>query len=211
MASEIPASPAVTTTPVVPIAAASPVAPKAAVITVAAPTSAAAPPETDTGAQFHQISEDLSQIVELIVAAHEQQNARDKAFDLLYKELGDYKNDFFYERLKPVLRALLFMLDSMEQFGREVDQLEGMGEHMSHEMIKANLEHFSDQFIDAMQMVEMMPIELGAEFDAKTQRAIEAVPVEADQNGRVQRVIRRGWTLGGKMLRPADVVVGKSR
>lgn len=161
------------------------------------------------------ISVGIGQLSDLFAAAQEQvseQNcARDKAFDLLYEEMNGYKNDFFYERLKPTLRSLLFLLDSIEEFEREVKEHEKVGDTTPSEIIRANLAHFRDQLTDALFMSEMAPIEAPDEiFDAKTQRAVQVVKVEPAQNNTVQRQIRGGWTLGGKMLRPADVVVGKS-
>ena len=155
---------------------------------------------------------DLSQQISGVQEHFGEQNVgRDKAFDLLYEELSGYKNDFFYERLKPTLRSLLFLLDSIEEFEREIESQEEKGEAMPGEIIKANLTHFRDQLVDALFMSETAPIEATDDkFNAKTQRAVQVVKVEADKNNTVQRQIRGGWTVGGKILRPADVVVGKS-
>lgn len=170
----------------------------------------AATPDT-TGAKIDQISEGMGQLFDLVAAVHEQHAARDKAFDLLYEELADYKADFFYERLKPIVRSLLFLLDSMEEFDREIVESDKIGRELDNAHVKANLEHFRDQLIDSLYIAEMAPIEPQTnEFDAKTQRAVEVVPVPPEQNNTVLRTIRGGWTIGGNILRPADVVVGKA-
>lgn len=166
---------------------------------------------SSTAAKIDRIADGVGQLYDLVAAVHDQHAARDKAFDLLYDELADYKNDFFYERLKPIMRSLLFLLDSMEQFDREIDEHDKHGHAVSSASVKANLEHFRDQLIDSLHIAEMAPIEpTSNEFDAKTQRAVEVVSVPAEQNNTVQRTIRGGWTIGNKILRPADVVVGKS-
>ena len=157
----------------------------------------------------------IENLSELISAAQEQigqqNSARDKAFDALYEEMSDYKNDFFYERLKPTLRALLFLLDSIEEFEREVETRKQSGVAIPGEVLQSNLAHFRDQLVDVFAMSEMAPIEAPDEkFDAKTQRAVQVVRVEAAQNNLVQKQVRGGWTLGGKTLRVADVIVGKS-
>ncbi|PQV64749.1 GrpE protein [Abditibacterium utsteinense] len=165
--------------------------------------------------KLENLAANIEHLTELIASVgeqvSEQNSAHDKAFDLLYDEMSGYKNDFFYERLKPTLRALLFLLDSIEEFEREVEAQEQKGAALPGEILKANLAHFRDQLRDVLLMSEMAPIEASDEkFNAKTQRAVQVVTVEAAQNNTVQRQVRGGWTLGGKMLRPADVVVGKS-
>ena len=157
------------------------------------------------------IAGSIAQIDKSLAALQKQAGTRDQAFDLIYEELSGYKNDFYYERLKPTLRSLLFLLDSIEQFDQEIDTYEHNGEVVSHETVKSNLLHFRDQLTDTFALSELAPLENeGEAFNPKTQRAVQVVKVEADQNNTVQRQIRSGWTLGGKILRPADVVVGKN-
>ncbi len=59
------------------------------------------------------------------MAEHGQ--TQDKVFNALHAELQDYKNDFIYEHLKPVVRPLLFLYDSLEQFDSEMRQHERVG------------------------------------------------------------------------------------
>ncbi len=168
-------------------------------------------PDALPDAEKVAISQSLDELREMVASLHETQTTRDRAFDLLYEELSGYKNDFYLERLKPTLRALLFLLDSIEGFEREIDDYDARGAALSSEVVRANLVHFRVQLTDVLTLSEMTPIEPnGDSFDPKTQRAVEVVKVEPDQNNSVQRQIRGGWKLGDKMLRPADVVVGKS-
>jgi molecular chaperone GrpE (heat shock protein) len=46
-------------------------------------------------------------------------------------------------------------------------------------------------------------------FNARLHKVIDVVPVEASQDGIVQRVVRSGWYLNGALLRSAEVIVGK--
>lgn len=179
-------------------------APEAASLPVFPPIAAPEPAE-------NEVLPALSELRELLLSIQETQENRDRAFDLLYDELSGYKNDFYLERLKPSLRALLFLLDSIEGFERELLDYDGRGDAVLIKLVKANLVHFRDQLVDVLTILELTPIESeDAKFDPKTQRAVEVVPVEAEQNNTVQRQIRGGWRLGGKMLRAADVVVGRS-
>ncbi len=46
-------------------------------------------------------------------------------------------------------------------------------------------------------------------FDARLHKAIDTVEVEAEADNTVQRVVRSGWYLNGRVFRPAEVVIGK--
>ena len=160
--------------------------------------------------QLEHLAEGLGQLFDLVVAYHDQDSAENKAFDTLHAELSDYKNDFFYERLKPFARQLLFVSDALSQYRAEIEAAAKSGEKLPAAAVQANIAHINDQLHDALALIEMAPVEPGAEFDPKVQRAVEIEKVARAQNNRVLREVRAGWTMGGALLRPADVVVGKA-
>ena len=135
----------------------------------------------------------------------------------MHSELADYKNDFLYEHLKPVVRPLLFLFDSLEQFDAEVAIAERqMGDErrqtISPAVVRENVRYFRDQLIEALRVCEVVIMDTPrGQFDAKFQKAIDIVPVSAEENNTIQRVVRSGWFLNGQLLRPAEVVVGKHR
>ena len=160
--------------------------------------------------QLEDLADGLGQLFDLVVALHDQDRAENKAFDLLHAELSDYKNDFFYERIKPFARQLLFVADALQQYGAEVEQSAARGETLPAVAVKENLQHCAEQLTDALTLIEMAPIEpADAKFDPKTQRAVEVERVASGQNNQIVREVRGGWTMGGQLLRAADVVVGK--
>lgn len=162
------------------------------------------------GDQLEQIADGIGQLFDLMVAVHEETNARDKAFDALYAELNEYKNDFVYERIKPFLRSLLFVFDSIQEYTDEVSKAHESGEKLATGDVKANIEHIREQLLDTLKMVEVEMIEHEEDvFNPRVQRAVEVVAVDEAQDNKIQRVIRHGWTLGGNNFRPADVVVGR--
>ena len=160
--------------------------------------------------QIDLIADGLGQLFDLVVALHDQEAAENKAFDTLHAELSDYKNDFFYERLKPFARQLLFVCDALEQYESEVAAGAARGQILSASEVQENVAHCAAQLRDALSLIETEPIaEAAGAFDAKTQRAVEVERVPAAHDKQVVRQVRAGWTMGGQMLRPADVVVGK--
>lgn len=161
--------------------------------------------------QIDQIADGLGQLFDLVVALHDQDAAENKAFDTLHAELSSYKNDFFYERLKPFARQLLFVCDALDQYQREVADSAAQGQTLSASEVQANVAHCAEQLRDALLLIETEPVaDAEGAFDAKTQRAVEVEGVPAARDKQVVRQVRAGWTMGGNLLRPADVVVGKA-
>jgi len=164
----------------------------------------------------------LDRLSDMVSTMYERESSLEKVFDALHAELADYKNDFLYEHLKPVVRPLLFLFDSLEQFDAEVAMAEaamkerGVEERrqtmISPSVVRENIRYFRDQLIEALRVCEVtiMDTPRGA-FSAKFHKAIDVVPVSQEQDNTIQRVVRSGWFLNGQLLRPAEVVVGKFR
>ncbi len=108
-------------------------------------------------------------------------------FDALHAELNDYKRDFIYEHMKPLLRPLLFLFDSIDSFDKEIERYESaQGEQnlppdaLRATKVRHNIAFLREQLVEALQVCEVEPMSLPTGvFDPKTQKAIESVPVEA--------------------------------
>jgi molecular chaperone GrpE (heat shock protein) len=161
------------------------------------------------------LREKISGIADQVGEMNARESTQEKVFDTLHAELGDYKRDFIYEHLKPVVRPLLFLYDSLEQFDGEVKQYERPGEQerrgLAPHLVRENVGFFRDQLVEALRVCEVVRME-GPEgtFNPKVQKAIGVEPVGAEQDNTIVRVVRSGWYLNGQLLRPAEVVVGKS-
>ena len=67
-----------------------------------------------------------------------------------------------------------------------------------------------DQFLAKLAAMGVTRLEaLGLPFDAAHHEAVTTTPVGADQDGIVVAVTREGYVVGGEILRPASVVVGR--
>ncbi len=172
----------------------------------------------DLPGQLLMMQEMLEAVSVQITQVNERETSLERVFDALHSELADYKNDFLYEHLKPVVRPLLFLFDSMEQFDGEVAMAEATmtsaskGEVLSPPVVRENVRFFRDQLIEALRTCEVtiMDTPRGA-FNAKFHKAVDVMAVAPNEDGQILRVVRSGWFLNGQLLRPADVVVGKFR
>ncbi|HEX8234747.1 MAG TPA: nucleotide exchange factor GrpE [Abditibacteriaceae bacterium] len=142
--------------------------------------------------------------------------AQEKVFDTLHSELQDYKNDFIYEHLKPVVRPLLFLYDSLEQFEDELaqqerPQVDERRRGLSPALVRQNMAFFREQLVEALHICEVTPMQTPeGVFDPKCHKAVDIALVEPEQENHIQRVVRSGWYLNGHVFRPAEVVVGKT-
>jgi molecular chaperone GrpE (heat shock protein) len=142
--------------------------------------------------------------------------AQEKVFDTLHSELQDYKNDFIYEHLKPVVRPLLFLYDSLEQFEDELaqqerPQVDERRRGLSPALVRQNMAFFREQLVEALRICEVTPMQTPeGVFDPKCHKAVDIALVEQEQENMIQRVVRSGWYLNGHVFRPAEVVVGRT-
>ena len=167
--------------------------------------------------EIEEVVERIDELHALLAEINDRGLAQDKVFNTLHNELQDYKNDFIYEHLKPVLRPLLFLYDSMEQFDAEMETVEGKMEPDEKctgappAEVRENVRFFREQLIEALRICEAVPMQTPeGVYDPRLHKPITTVPVERGQEGVVQRVIRGGWFLNGRVFRPAEVVVGKA-
>lgn len=166
--------------------------------------------------EFQEMQSDLQRMYTLVEEVSTRESAQEKVFNTLHAELREYKNDFIYEHLKPVVRPLLFLFDSLEQFDAEIALYErpSNGERrqvgLSPQLVRENISFFRDQLIEALRICEVTPMETprGA-FNARLHKVIDVVPVEESKDGTIQRVVRGGWYLNNQLLRAAEVIVGK--
>jgi molecular chaperone GrpE (heat shock protein) len=166
--------------------------------------------------EFQEMQSDIQRMYNLVEEVSARESAQEKVFNTLHAELREYKNDFIYEHLKPVVRPLLFLYDSLEQFDAEIALYErpSNGERrqvgLSPQLVRENISFFRDQLVESLRICEVTPMETprGA-FNPRLHKVIDVVPVEEKRDGTIQRVVRGGWYLNNQLLRSAEVIVGK--
>lgn len=187
---------------------------------VAATVSPAPAPKTSASMpELSELRDEIERLTEQITQVNERESSLERVFDTLHAELSDYKNDFLYEHLKPVVRPLLFLFDSIEQFDSEVAMTEAAAPkavatqgNLSAAVVRENVHFFRDQLVEALRVCEVTVMDppTGA-FNPKFHKAVDVMTVPREQDGTIVRVVRSGWFLNGQLLRPAEVVVGKFR
>lgn len=80
----------------------------------------------------------------------------------------------------------------------------------SPEVLIGGVKGTARSFEQALISVGVEPIATtGADFDPQLHEAVDMVPVDADQDGKITAEYSRGYKFGDRLLRPARVQVGK--
>ena len=183
-----------------------------------ASTAAASAPGSAYAAVLLQEIEEMRGEIETmsrtVTDLRDSGTAQDKVFDTLHAELQDYKNDFIYEHLKPVVRPLLFLYDSLEQFDSEMVEHERAQPEERREfsptMVRENVTFFRTQLVESLRICEVIPMEEPEGFfDPKLHKAVDVIPVGPELHRVVLRQVRSGWFLNGRVFRAAEVIVGR--
>jgi molecular chaperone GrpE (heat shock protein) len=185
----------------------------AAPIATASPAMPAPAEQAAKDAELEELRSAVLDMQRVLYDIADQGSAQNKVFDVLHTELQEYKNDFIYEHLKPVLWPLLFLFDSLEQYAREVV---GRVSHSGEAAVEAkevldHLKFFRGQLVEALRICEVTPMKQpSGVIDPKAHKGIGVERVERlEDENTVRRVVRTGWYLNGKVLRHAEVIVGK--
>lgn len=106
---------------------------------------------------------------------------------------------------KELILEILPLLDNLEQAQQKIPQ----DQKEENQHIRGLLQ-IKDQLESILkdQGVKLIDCE-GEKFDPQTQEVVERVDDKKESSGTVIQVIRKGYTINGKLLRPAKVKVVK--
>ena len=119
------------------------------------------------------------------------------------KRMADVRKTSYEDGVKDAVNNLLSIGDSVDRaLSIELD-----------EKTKAGVELILRQFNESLSAISVTVIDpLGKAFDPNNSEAIATKPVENDEDdGKVVQVYKKGYDLRGKILRYAQVVVGKKQ
>ncbi len=127
-------------------------------------------------------------------------------------ELDNYRKRMAREKLDAVrygnqslLEEILPVLDNFDMGMQAAAQEEGSMLYMGMNMVQKQLGEFLSS-----QNVEEIPATAGGEFDPNLHEALSQEPSDEVEAGNIVRVMRKGYRIGERLLRPANVVVAAS-
>jgi molecular chaperone GrpE len=128
--------------------------------------------------------------------------AKEQAFDRLYAELDALKKGAALDYIRPLLLDMILVYDRMEQARQQAAAGQGV-------VSAETLQSFIDELLEVLFRRDVSLIECtSASFDYNQQKAIGIVDVpDPGEHQKVDRVVRRGFRLVDRILRPEEVIV----
>ena len=148
--------------------------------------------------QVETLTDQLAKAKDQALRAHaEAQNVKRRAEQDVEKA-HKFALDKFVNELIPVM-------DSLEKGMESAEQAEG-----HHEAMIEGMQLIHKQFLDAMAKFKVEQVNpVGEPFDPHFHQAISMVPNPDMESNTVMDVFQKGYTLHGRVIRPAMVVVAQ--
>jgi molecular chaperone GrpE len=130
----------------------------------------------------------------------------------LFAEFDNYKRRTAKERIelmqtagREIMTALLDVLDDFERTQKV------LADSTDLEAVKQGVDLVYNKLRNTLEQKGLKPMSsVNTEFDADLHEAITEIPAPTeDLRGKVMDELQKGYTLGGKIIRYAKVVVGK--
>ena len=168
-------------------------------------SSEQAPQEANEAAEKPTEEEEIDpwQALELEAAKWKDQAIRTAAeLDNFRKRMSREKLDAVRYGNQSLLEELLPVLDNFDMCMQAAAQEEGSMLFMGMQMIHKQL----DEFLSS-QNVEEIPTEVGGDFDPKVHEALGQEASDEIEDGKIIRVVRKGYRIGERLLRPSNIIV----
>ena len=152
------------------------------------------------------VDERVEELTELFRERLRTDAVQQKAFDQLYEELRQYKDDFIFQAEKPFLLDLLLFYDSLNWFQQSLQKQE-----MSPDVVADSFQYLLDEFLELLYRRDVVPSESTSRFDRRVHKAVRVVPSpNPADDWRVQAILKRGFVRGDRLLRAEEVSVFRS-
>jgi molecular chaperone GrpE (heat shock protein) len=156
-----------------------------------------------TGAAGDALAEEVGEIRRLITDRLTHDQVREKAFDHLYEELRQYKEEFLFQAEKPLLLDLLLFYDSLNWFQESLVKQE-----MSPDVVADSFQYLIDEFLEVLYRRDVLPFEPSTTFDRTIHKAVKVEKTDDKSlDYKISQVLKRGFTRHEKVVRAEEVVI----
>ena len=152
---------------------------------------------------FESLAAEVATLKDKLAEASRDDATQQKAFDALYEELKQYKEDIIFQTEKALLLDLLLFYDSLNWFQNSLIKKE-----MSREVVADSFQYLIDEMLELLYRRDVLPMEATNQFDRKRQKVIKTVSADGENDDyAIEQVLKRGFTRAGRVLRAEEVVV----
>jgi len=153
------------------------------------------------------MTDELTRIRQILNEKVAEDLVKEKAFDSLYSELKQYKDDFIYQVEKGVLLDLLLFYDSLQWFQESL-----ITQEMSPDVIADSFQYLIDEFIEVLYRRDVAPMDAAETFDRKRHKAVKVETTEDPESDyKIAQILKRGFVRGERILRAEEVVINRVR
>jgi molecular chaperone GrpE (heat shock protein) len=152
------------------------------------------------------LQSNFSSLLQVISNRLRYDRTKEAAFDLLYQEMEDLKQDQEISQLRPLYIDLILLIDRMNSiYNTKIDsgckspELVDTLQTLSHEVLE----------ILYRRGVELI-VSTSTTFDPKIQQVVEVVSTtDQEEDNQVVEVLRHGFKYKDVVLRPEEVIIKK--
>ncbi|MBN2910628.1 nucleotide exchange factor GrpE [Polycladomyces sp. WAk] len=159
-------------------------------------------------ASLTHLNKEFSSLNHIIEKRIRYDKTKEEAFDRLYAELEELKQDAAFRQNKPLYIDLILLFDRLDNMSREIDTDSEVGRTFAR-----LLDTLRDEVLEILYRREVQLLRTGSDvFDPRLQHAIGVEPTDDPaENNRVARVVRHGFLYRDTVLRPEEVIVKRYR
>jgi molecular chaperone GrpE (heat shock protein) len=159
-------------------------------------------------ASLTHLNKEFSSLNHIIENRIRYDKTKEEAFDRLYAELEELKQDAAFRQNKPLYIDLILLFDRVDNMSREIDTEYEVGRTFAR-----LLETLRDEVLEILYRREVQLLRTGSDsFDPRVQHAIGVEHTDDPaENNRVARVVRHGFLYRDTVLRPEEVIVKRYR
>jgi molecular chaperone GrpE (heat shock protein) len=152
-----------------------------------------------------RLSNQLQDLIGVVDVRLSYDKVKEDAFERLYANLDELKKNAAQDNIRPILLDLVLLYDRMEHAHQEAAAADGVDGFIAIGTVKS----FIDELLEVLYRRDVTVIEVVSPvFDPNQQRAIGVENVaDQAQHQHIAKVIRRGFQLGSRVLRPEEVIV----
>lgn len=146
------------------------------------------------------IEKGLSTLCDLFEQRWRYDEAKERAFDVLYAKMRQFEGDYQASLKKNLVLSLLLLHDHMGNVEAALAEQPDAQRYVTG---------LRESLIDILYAEDVEPMgRLGDLFDRHKQQALSTVPThDPAKDNTVERVVREGFVSAGRVLRPQSVVV----
>jgi molecular chaperone GrpE len=160
--------------------------------------------------KFTYLENHLLELKETIEQRLTYDRTKDEAFNYLYSELKELKENALFESIKPVYIDLILLFDRIQTFCRNFE--DASSPSISTLEVSRKFQSIRDELLEVLcrREIVMIQTDRDAAFNPNQQRAVSTKPTEnTSQNNTIESIVREGFNYRNQILRPEEVVVYK--